>query len=285
MPSYLGDQLILTPLATPEAPSLLVHGTAGETTYGYKVVAKKGALHTAASDEETTNSGNATLSPTNHIRITPPYVAGALTYDIYRTTGGSSQGKIGTLTASNRGTTQRAFFVDLGQVAQAGDPPTDNTTGALYLGEDRLSAGGSGVQVAQTVFTHADILAIPTTLSPLELVASPGAGKLLVPLLAFGCLNAVSGSYYDPGAGAWALAYGGDVQATTAVPLADHFNTSGLPFLGPLLPSATPLNGEQWSDMRDQPLTLKDVGQSLAYGGGNENNTLTVTVLYMVVTL
>jgi hypothetical protein len=134
MPDYRGDQLSMIPLATPEAPTLSVRGTSGETTYGYKVVAKKGTVPTDASEEETTVDGPATLTPANHIRITPPYVAGATGFDIYRTTGGGDQGKIGSIAPRNQGTTQVRYFVDSGLSADDTEAPTVNATGQMSAG-------------------------------------------------------------------------------------------------------------------------------------------------------
>jgi hypothetical protein len=131
MPSYHGDGLSLAPLETPAAPTLTVRGTTGETTYGYKVVAIRGDGHTAASSAATTGDGNATLSGNNRVEITPPYVQGAASYHIYRTTGGATQGKIGSLTPKVVGSTQTAVFRDTGKVAEEGEEPDTNTTGQL----------------------------------------------------------------------------------------------------------------------------------------------------------
>jgi hypothetical protein len=134
MPTYRGEQLTLTPLATPDPPTLTVNGTTGATTYGYKCVAKRGSVITDASSEATATDGPATLTATNHIRVTPPYVAGATGYDIYRTTGGGTQGKIGSITAHNQSGVQRNYLADTGRTGDSADEPTQNLTGELVAG-------------------------------------------------------------------------------------------------------------------------------------------------------
>jgi hypothetical protein len=133
MVTYRGEQVSIVPLETPEAPTLARVGVAGETTYSYQVVAIQGDGHSAASEEATIETGPATLTSSRRIAITPPYVRGARYYDIYRTAGGDSQGKIGTVAAINQGTTQTSVFQDRGQAGDDEDPPEDNTTGLLAL--------------------------------------------------------------------------------------------------------------------------------------------------------
>lgn len=134
MITYLGEQITLAPLATPVAPGLTRRGTPGTTTYGYKVVAVRLLGHTEASQEATMDTGRDPLSIGSYIDITPPFVLGALFFDIYRTTGGPTQGKIGTMASRNVGGQQLAIFHDFGRVATPGDPPATNTTGQLILG-------------------------------------------------------------------------------------------------------------------------------------------------------
>lgn len=141
MPAYIGEQLSLVPLDTPDPPTLTIIGGLGETTYGYKCVAKRGDVVTDASSEVTTDDGPATLTGAHHIRITPPYVAGATSYDIYRTTGGATQGKIGSITARNQGSNQRNYLTDTGRTGDGLDEPTQNLTGGLVAGGLVMMAG------------------------------------------------------------------------------------------------------------------------------------------------
>jgi hypothetical protein len=149
MITYLGDQISLLPLANPAAPTLTRFGVSGETTYTYKVVALKSTGHTAASPAQTVANGPATLSSAHYYDIKPPFVLGALGFDIYRIAGGTSQGKIGRVTPRNVNGVQTAFWRDIGRPAIPGEPPTDNTTGTFFLGGaqagDIIVVGDGGV--------------------------------------------------------------------------------------------------------------------------------------------
>ena len=89
--------LDLGTLTTPSTPTITPQGTTGATSYGYKIVALSRTGYTAASTEGTTATGNATLSATNNNRITWSAITGATYYQIYRTTGGATQGIIATV--------------------------------------------------------------------------------------------------------------------------------------------------------------------------------------------
>lgn len=115
----------LVPLGEPAAPAVLVRGTVGETSYSYKVVALNARGHSMASDATAISTGNATLSGSNYNQITPPVVTGASGFDIYRTAGGGTQGKIGSVKG-------RAPFKDTGKVGDSATAPSRNTTG-LWL--------------------------------------------------------------------------------------------------------------------------------------------------------
>src|SRR4029453_19430366 len=93
MITYRGDQLFLVPLATPQPPTLPRLGTAGPATYAYKVVAVRGLGHSGASAAAPLTTGPLTLWGVRSILIIPPYVEGAVSFDVYRGTGGPSTGK------------------------------------------------------------------------------------------------------------------------------------------------------------------------------------------------
>jgi hypothetical protein len=120
-------------LATPSTPVITQGGTGGVVAYGYKVTAllADGTTSTAASAEGTTATGNATLGAVNYNIITITAVTGATSYDVYRITGGATQGKIGNSTALT--------FNDTG-LAASGAAPTVNSTGSLLWATD---GGGS----------------------------------------------------------------------------------------------------------------------------------------------
>lgn len=90
-----------TTLTTPAAPSITYEGyNPGATTYTYKAVAKFGGSNSAASTAVTTATGAASLNTTTDyigLTLSGSPVAGANAYDIYRTAGGGSTGKIGSV--------------------------------------------------------------------------------------------------------------------------------------------------------------------------------------------
>lgn len=113
-------------LTTPANVAVAVSGTAGATSYSYKIVAKNNAGSTAASTAGSTTTGNATLSTTNFNTITWNPVPGALSYDVYRTVGGASQGLIGNVLS-----TATLSFNDTGLTGDASTAPTVNTSGQV----------------------------------------------------------------------------------------------------------------------------------------------------------
>lgn len=82
----------------PGAPTVTPTGTAGTTSYYYKVVARFSGGYSAAGSEGSTATGNATLSATNYNALSWTAVSGATGYDIYR---GTSPGSENTLVATN----------------------------------------------------------------------------------------------------------------------------------------------------------------------------------------
>lgn len=85
--------LYVAALPTPAAPTITNNGTAGATTYTYKIVARNGlgqSLGTSpVSAAGSTTTGNATLSATNSNTVTFSSISGAASYDVYRTVGGA----------------------------------------------------------------------------------------------------------------------------------------------------------------------------------------------------
>jgi hypothetical protein len=145
-------------MSTPAAPTVTVQGTAGATTWGYKVTAYDGLGETLASTETQVTTGNATLTGSNFNRIVPSRVNGAISYKIYRTTAGgtpSTTGLIGTL-AGGAATFQ---FDDTG-LAGSGSAPSANTTGsasiATYLGVNNTAPSN---RLSINTATTADSLA------------------------------------------------------------------------------------------------------------------------------
>lgn len=131
--SYVPPAMIGTVLSTPVTPSIGVFGTAGATSYSYKVVARFGSSHSAASSAGSTSTGNASLSSSNGNSVVPgsPPVPGATSYDVYRTVGGATQGLIGTIpivagafTFGNGGGSPGTIFSDTGLTGDGTSAPS-----------------------------------------------------------------------------------------------------------------------------------------------------------------
>ena len=128
------SDILVTALSNAGAPTITPQGTTGATTYGYKIVARDTLKTAAASAEGTTATGNAALSSTNYNAITWSAVTNAVSYDIYRTTGGATQGKIGNTTGT--------VLNDTGLVGGGETAPSTNTTGAIQVADGSVSAPG-----------------------------------------------------------------------------------------------------------------------------------------------
>lgn len=137
IPPAVSGTTLATPVVYPTDPFGWIaqpNGTPGATTYTYKVVATAGASNGAASAAFSLTNGNATLNGTNYVSIgasTVP-VAGATSYDVYRTAGGATQGKIGTIpitagtytTGNGSGLGVNLIFTDGGLVADGSTAPS-----------------------------------------------------------------------------------------------------------------------------------------------------------------
>ncbi|MBT9156686.1 MAG: hypothetical protein DDT37_01674 [Firmicutes bacterium] len=89
--------LVVTPIASPAAPTVTVVGAAGTTTYRYRVTARTRIGETAASPETTITTGNATLSATNFNRVSWTAVPGAVDYRVWRTFSGGTPATTGAI--------------------------------------------------------------------------------------------------------------------------------------------------------------------------------------------
>jgi hypothetical protein len=137
--SATGDATV-SALSNPAAPSVANQGTPGMTSYSYKVVAITTANHTAASSAGTTTTGNATLNGTDFNRVTWTRIAGAQTYDVYRTAGGATQGLIATGIVN-------PTLDDTGLAGDSASAPATNTTGVFKGAGYQSSDGSPGVTV------------------------------------------------------------------------------------------------------------------------------------------
>ncbi len=112
-------------LSNPSAPTITTHGTAGSTSYSYVVIALQAdGSTTAASSAGSTATGNATLSSSNYNIVTWTAVPMAVSYSVYRTSGGATQGKIAS------GLTSLSVN-DTGLTGDGTTAPSTNTTGSL----------------------------------------------------------------------------------------------------------------------------------------------------------
>lgn len=161
-------------MATPAAPVITQQGTAGTTAYSYRIVPISIVYNDTtpgASAVGTTTTGNATLSVTNFNRVDFGNIdynnTGLLpqNWDIYRVTGGATQGKIGNVTIASG----QLFFNDTGQVADGSTPPTLNNSAQikripgndgnlildpnLQIGEPNASTGKVTLTNASNAFT------------------------------------------------------------------------------------------------------------------------------------
>src|SRR3972149_1877696 len=121
------SDILVTALSNAGVPTITPQGTTGATTYGYKIVARDTLKTAAASAEGTTATGNAALSSTNYNAITWSAVTNAVSYDIYRTTGGATQGKIGNTTGT--------VLNDTGLVGGGETAPSTNATGGIQVAD------------------------------------------------------------------------------------------------------------------------------------------------------
>jgi hypothetical protein len=119
----LRDALVVSAatLGTPTAPTVAPQGTAGATSYSYKITAMSDGGETVGSTAGTTATGNATLSAGNFNRVTWAAVTGATAYRIYGRIG-ASEGLLGIVFA---GATLQ--FDDIGAVTPGVVPPVSGT--------------------------------------------------------------------------------------------------------------------------------------------------------------
>jgi len=157
----IGD-LTIAGIATGEVVAIYPQGTTGATTYGYKVSYINGSGINIASAELTIANGNATLNGTNYNVVCAKHVAGATSIKFYRTTGGATQGLIGTVTAPNSDGKWR--INDTGLAAGGEVPETTNTTGKVNI---------------QWALAFAEVVNAPTAVANKAIVFAQdnGAGK------------------------------------------------------------------------------------------------------------
>lgn len=181
------------------------------------------------------------------------------------------------------------------------DPPAEVTTivapGATIEGDEAtLPASTVTILQASVTLTDAQIKALPTT--AVQLVAAPGADKVLMPVALFGVLDTAAAEYAGVTGAGWDIFVGADgtnlilntIQADALLGAAAErlIGSYGLTpigfgnFDGFNLGWTSP--GAPLADWANQPLYIKDQWKGGgAYTGGDAANTLKVTVWYAVV--
>lgn len=140
------------------------------------------------------------------------------------------------------------------------------------------------IKQARRVLTDEQIKALPST--PIDIVPSPGANRILVPVTVLVVVSKVAiYTNVDAGASLY-MGYESSGAATTGPGNTDGhfvFDTDTIPLLVPQ-PIDFGVTSDALSNYTDLALTL--IGFNTGAGdftGGDAANTLTVTVLYMVV--
>jgi hypothetical protein len=123
------------PCARPTSLALTVAGTAGATTYGYKVSALVGSRESLPCEEVSVTTGNATLGAVNYNTLTWASVLGATSYRIYRNTSGGTPATTGLI-----GTATGVTFNDTGIAVSSTTIPTTTPC--------QLAVGANAIDIA-----------------------------------------------------------------------------------------------------------------------------------------
>lgn len=147
--SGLTFSVVAAPAFSPIGSNVTNAGMPGGVTYSYVLVAKGGCGSSAASAAGTTTTGATTLNTTNYNVIHIQATAGAWGFDVYRTVGGATQGKIGTALATDYsgGGTGYLSFNDTGLTGDATTAPVSNTSGCSSLAGNLLFSNGKGQHI------------------------------------------------------------------------------------------------------------------------------------------
>ena len=135
--TLIGGRLLAQPLTVPTAPTVTINGTTGGTTYDYTVEALLGTGNSGASAATAITTGYATLGAVNNNSITFLSVAGATSYKVRRTVGGSTQGVIATVAATGAAS---YTVVDTGLTGDSTATPSFNTSGMFFASEQGNAA-------------------------------------------------------------------------------------------------------------------------------------------------
>ncbi len=145
-------------LLSPAAPTVTPLGTAGTTTYSYRITALDADGETLASVAGTTATGNAVLDATNYNQITWPAVLDATNYKVYGRTAG---------TELYMATVSATSYDDTGTVVPAGALPVSNTTArTIYVKHNQMQNGDIVYLEASGKVEFMQVTAGPTGTGP-----------------------------------------------------------------------------------------------------------------------
>ena len=151
-------------LHPPPAPTVVVHGTAGVTTYVYRIYADDATGSTEFSAEGQIATGNAVLTGVNFNRVTWDVVPAATSYTIVRTTGGT------------------AAIITAGLTSPTYDD-VDNTAGTPFLFDSRYldvsAANTTGVSARAQLYVQSITLSITTHAAGVPVAVQSADGTIL----------------------------------------------------------------------------------------------------------
>ena len=117
-------------------------GASGATKYSYVVVARTATSDTPASLEGDATQGPSQLSDDGYNTVTWDPVPGALSYDIYRTKGGDSQGKIQTVSDLGHLSMEDRGAKVIGSLDALSAENADSTVPPMSTADTRFVVGG-----------------------------------------------------------------------------------------------------------------------------------------------
>jgi len=242
-------------------------------------------------------SGYYTIDSENVKIENGPHPASSVSNPIPKYNGRRAQRGVGGSTAASHssGATLTRYYPDSSTGGSGGvtvnntvDPPAAVTSmtvpGAVLAGADADLTSVVTIRQATVVLTDAQIKALPTT--PVELVAAPGPGKVLIQVGAIAILDSVANAYTNL---AGRIQVGNDNGgAFTAGWNVSGFLNDGVQMRSSSGPFGAFTDGSSLyqpylSEVEDTNLALHAVAASGAFTGGNAANTLRLTVWYAIV--
>lgn len=230
-----------TAAVSPSSGGPTCPGGTGATTYSYQVSCLGGFGETTATSVVTINNGNATLSATNFNQLQFRPGLGCVSYKVYRTAGGATQGSLGiTPIAPREGTYQNAlWFIIFNDTGLAGDASSALTTstadGSIAVPTTSAIRDGNGAALS--------VVYAPTENGAANAIAcAAGCGPVLVAGLR---VDVKLAHTLQAGANTFAYAGGG------ALAIKSHLNTANNIGTAYASGGIVPLvyDGTQWEDL------------------------------------